>query len=990
MRSKLYQKGFVLFVLLTTLLSFEAFAQGRNVTGVVSDGTGSKLPGVTVMVKGTTNGTVTDIEGSFTLKVQDNAQTLVFSFVGMENQEVELGSQSNFTIVMKESVVGLDEVVAIGYGTQRKGDVTSAIVSVKSEDFIIGKVQDAAELIKGKVAGLNITNGSGDPNAKSTIRLRGVISLEGGSSPLVLIDGIEGGLATIAPENIESIDVLKDASAAAIYGTRGANGVIIITSKSGKRNSRTTATYSGYMSVANFANTLEFMGPEEIRKGLTDFTDQGYDTDWNDAITRDAFTHNNNITISGGNDKTAYSADFNYKNEQGVIIDTYNDEMKMSFDVSHWILDDMLKINLNMVKGIHQNSATNANDDGATNVYRQAIARNPTEPIYNEDGDYYENFGKLYYYNPVGMVKERKGDYDKEWTRMTGNITFEPIKGWQTNLLLGTRRQNTHDKGYFTSKYYSQRQENKTGRAYHSQSDEKIDNLDLTSRYSGNTGKHRYDAMVGYSYQYAMYQGFSANNYNFQNDFYLYNNLGSGLALKDGKAGMGSWKNDNTLIGFFSRVSYGFDNKYNAILSIRREGSSKFGENNKWGNFPSASVGWTISEEAFMQNLTWLDNLKLRAGFGITGVIPRDSYMSLTRYNLGNSYYYSNGEWKPGLEIASNPNPDLKWETSTEYNVGIDISILKGRFGASLDAYLKETADMLWWFDVPKPPNRYNQTLANVGEMKNMGIELSINAIPVHVGAFKWETIFTGSHNANELVSLSNDMYESANQHDVGGLGEPIFISSHRMEVGKPLGNFYGLKSVGVSENGFWMIENPATGEAEEWSDNMLSNDTYRQYLGNGLPKFYLGWSNTFKYKNFDLSFQLTSQLGFEILNEPRAMYENNSIVMNRLKSVLDAPYGGKYTLSPAMKQTYVSYYIEKGDFVKLSNMTLGYTLPLTNNKYLKSVRAYVSGNNLLTITGYSGLDPELSNEWAQWAGIDKRDKYPIIRSYSFGVNITF
>jgi hypothetical protein len=288
------------------------------------------------------------------------------------------------------------------------------------------------------------------------------------------------------------------------------------------------------------------------------------------------------------------------------------------------------------------------------------------------------------------------------------------------------------------------------------------------------------------------------------------------------------------------------------------------------------------------------------------------------------------------------------------------------------------------------PPNVFNRTLANVGEMRNMGIEVGINAIPVKTANFKWETNLTGSHNANELLSLSNDLYETANEHDEGGLGEPIYISSHRLEVGKPLGNFYGLKSVGVSENGLWMIENPETGEAEEWTDNMLTNDAYRQYLGNGLPKVQLGWSNTFRYKNLDLSFQLTSQLGFEIINEPRAFYENNSIAMNRLRSVQDAPYGGEYTLSSAMKQTYVSYYIEKGDYVKLTNMTIGYTVPLVENKYVKGIRAYVSGNNLLTISGYSGLDPELSNDDAREAGIDRRDKYPVIRSFTFGVNVTF
>ncbi|WP_319504205.1 TonB-dependent receptor [Bacteroides graminisolvens] len=970
-------------------LATENTQQQIKVTGTIVDKSGEPIIGANIVEKGTANGTISDLDGRFTLNVQSATSVLVVSYIGYKTTETS-AKEKNTRIILTEDSELVDEVVVIGYGTQRKGDVTSAVASVKAEDFIIGKIGDAAELIKGKVAGLTIAKGSGDPNAESTIRLRGVISLAGSNTPLVLVDGIEGNLGTVAPENIASIDVLKDASAAAIYGTRGANGVILITTKAGKREEKTKASYSGYTALSKFGKTLDFMSAEDVRQGMTSFTDKGYDTDWLKAITRTAFTHNHNFNISGGNQKTTYSADFTYRKEEGVIIDTYNDEMKMNFDVSHWMLNDMLKVNFNMVKGLHKNSATNANDDGASNIYRQAIIHNPTESIWNEDGTYYENFQVNYYYNPVGMVKERKGEYDTEWTRMTGNVTLEPIKGWQTNLMLATRRSKGHDKGYYTSEYFSQKMENHTGYAYHSQNDSRTDNLEITSKYDTKFKNHRLDALVGYSYQYNVNEGFNANNYDFQNDFFLYNNLGIGSALKKGKAGMGSYKNDNTLVGFFGRVSYGYANKYNALISVRHEGSSKFGDNHKWGTFPSASLGWTISNEEFMKGFDWLNNLKLRAGFGITGVIPGSSYQSLTLYNLGSSYYYENGEWKPGLEVASNPNPDLKWEKSTEFNVGLDLSVLDERLSASVDVYTKKTSDMLWWFDVPTPPNLYPQTLANVGEMRNSGIELAINATPIRTSKFEWKTTLTASHNINKLLSLSNDLYETANKHDEGGLGEPISISTHRLEVGKAVGQYFGLKSVGVSEKGLWLIENPATGDAEEFTDNMLNNDQYRQYLGTGLPKVYLGWNNTFRYKNFDLSFQMTSQLGFKILNEPRAFYENNSIAYNRLKSVKKAPYGGQYTLSSAQKQTIVSYYLERGDFLKMTNMTIGYTVPLSENKYIKGIRAYVSGDNLFCITGYDGLDPELSNSEATYAGIDRRDKYPVIRSFTFGVNVTF
>lgn len=807
---------------------------------------------------------------------------------------------------------------------------------------------------------------------------------------MILIDGVEGDLSTVAPENIEAIDVLKDASAAAIYGTRGANGVILITTKTGKREAHTTASYSGYVSASQFGKKLDFMTAEDVRAGKTNFTDKGYDTDWLDAISRTGFTHNHNFNISGGTKQTTYSADFTYRKEDGVIMNTYAEDIRMRFDVSHWMLNDMLKVNLNMVKKWHKNSATNATATDQSNIYRQAIARNPTAPIYNEDGSYNEDFGVNYYYNPVGMLEERLGNYTYEETRAAGNITFEPIKGWQTNLMLATSRFGAHDEGYNTSDYYGNQLNQWTGYAYHTNSESFQNNLELTSKYDLNVGKHRMNAMVGYSYQYYKYEQNYANNYNFPTDFFQWNNLGIGQALKEGKAGMGSSASENTLIGFFARVSYAYDNRYNLLVSVRREGSSKFGDNNKWGTFPSASLGWTISNEEFMKGITWLNNLKLRAGFGITGVIPNDPYISLTKYAYGSSYYYNDGKWLPGLSVSSNPNPDLRWEKSTEFNVGLDWSVLDNRLGGSIDVYNKKTTDLLFLYTVPTPPNLFNSTLANAGSVRNQGIEVAVNAVPVRTKDFEWKTVVTVSANKNKLLSLSNDMYESNSFMDTGGLGEPINITTHRMEEGRALGEFYGLKSVGVSENGLFLIEKP-DGEVVEFSNDQLKNDEYRQYLGSGLPKVYLGWTNNLSYKNWDLSMQFTSQLGFKILNEPRAFYENNSIAYNRLKSVEEAPYGGQYTLSSSQPQTFVSYYLEDGDFLKLTNLTIGYTFPIKkNNKYIKGVRAYLSGDNLFCITGYSGLDPELSNWYPTSAGIDARDKYPSIRSFTFGLNLTF
>lgn len=965
-----------------------------TVSGKVTDAKGEPIIGATVVENGNQkNGTVTNADGKYALRIKRES-TVIISYVGYTSLESKGGDA-----ILEEDLKSINEVVVIGYGTQKKGDVTSAISTVKAEDFNIGNISDAGQLIKGKVAGLNITNSSGDPNTASTIRLRGVISLQGSSTPLVLIDGIEGDLQTVAPENIASIDVLKDASAAAIYGTRGANGVIIITTKSGHREEKVTTTYSGYVGWSHIAKKLDFMTAEDVRNGLTDFKDEGSDTDWVDELTRTAFTHNHNLSITGGTKTTSYSADFTFRQQQGTIIGTYGNEMKLNMNLAHWVLNDILKFSFNLQKNWHKNSITNANDDETStlnsNLYHQAIIRNPTSPVKNEDGSWNENFGASYYWNPIEMANESRGYYKTEETRMTGNITVEPIKNWQTNLMLSTVHSNAHTNSFLTSDYYSSVMNNYDGQGSHNYAHSRSDNLELTSKYQHNWGLHRFEGLVGYSYQYNMNEGFYAYNRNFPTDFFQAYNLESGLALRQGEASMSSYKDDNKLVGFFGRVSYGYAEKYNVLLSIRREGSSKFGDNHKWGNFPSASFGWTISNEKFMNNLKWVDNLKLRVGYGVTGVIPNESYISLTRYDYGSSYYYDNGIWKPGLEIASNPNPDLKWEKSEEINVGLDWSLFEGRLSGSIDFYNKTTKDMLWDYSVPTPPNLYSTTKANVGKMRNRGVELVINAIPVQTKDFEWRTTFTISHNSNKLISLSNDTYQTTNYIDVGWMGEPVSMPLHRIEAGQRIDRYFGFKTVGVSENGIWLVQLPdgktINGKnVVELDDNVIGNSDYKQYLGHALPDVYLGWNNTFNYKNFDLSMQFTSQLGYKIFNEARAFYENNTFAFNRLRSVLDPPYGGDYVLSNKQMQNWNSYHLENGDFLKMTNLTLGYKITLKNNKYVSSIRPYIACDNLFTITGYKGIDPELSNGSFEYFGMDYRDKYPSTRSYTLGVSLTF
>ena len=962
-----------------------------TVKGVVKDANGEPIIGASVIEKGNAkNGTVTDIDGNYTLKVKRGA-TLTISYIGYISQETKGGN-----IILEEDLKSLNEVVVIGYGTQKKADVTSAVVSVKAEDFTKGNFNDAGDLIKGKVAGLSITKPSGDPGAVTQISLRGIATVSGNAQPLVLVDGVPGSLSSVPPENIASIDVLKDASAAAIYGTRGAGGVIIITTKTGQREQRTEVTYNGYVSFSTWAKKADFMTSSDIRAGKTTFNDEGYDTDWLDAISRTAVTHNHSVSLSGGNAKTSYFGNFTYRNAQGVMKKTGNESMSVAFDLSHWMLNDMLKVNIKVNADQYK---YDVNDAGA--IYRQAVIRNPTSPIWNTDGSYNEG-SLLQYWNPVSMQNEQTGQYKDQTVKFTGNITLEPIKGWQTNLML-SKGQTLDRGGYYYTSNHSQQGVNQKGSYSGSanRSGYTVDNkyLELTSKYMKNFNNvHRLDALVGYSYSEEEHDIDNMWNANFPTDYFGTNNIGLGTKLTDGEASMGSNHYSSKLIGFFGRVSYGYADRYNILASLRYEGSSKFGDNHKWGAFPSVSLGWNIMNEEFMKSTkSWLSNLKLRAGWGVTGVIPQGddnvwggAYRSMLRYSYNGGNYYRDGKWNKGLKSASNANPDLKWETAREINIGVDWSLWNDRLSGSFDFYNKKTSDMLYEYAVPSPPNLYTSTWANVGEMRNTGFEFMIKGVPVQTKDWRWETQVTLQHNSNKLLSLSNSLYQTDNTLWLQGVGDPVTQYTHKVEVGQSLGRIYSLKAVGVSDQGLFLIENPKTGQCAEFYQEMRNDyDNWYEYMGNGIPKFTLGWNNTINYKDFDLSLQCNGQFGFKIINQQRVFYENNAHAYNKLKSATDK-IGGNRPLSGAQSQVVTSYYIENGDYFKLSTLTLGYTYTPKNKTYIQNARIYGSVYNVFTITKYKGMDPELGSDNFWYAGVDDRDKYPTVRSFTIGLNVTF
>ncbi|NCI46781.1 SusC/RagA family TonB-linked outer membrane protein [Sediminibacterium soli] len=960
-------------------------APPRSVSGVVTDaGTGSPLQGATIAVRNTSTATSSDVDGRFSITVPSDDAVIEVSFVGYVKVSLPVKGQNVFSVKLNKDINSLDEVVVVGYGTQKKGDLTSAVSSVKQENFVKGFVRDAAQLIQGKVAGLSVSTSSGSPTAGTQIQLRGITTLNSSTAPLVLIDGVPGNLNSVAPEDIEAVDVLKDGSAAAIYGTRGTNGVILITTKQIRGGAtRSVVEYNTYVSLQTIARRPRFLNGSEFRKFAAEgypFIDYGLNTDWFKTISRDApFSQTHNLSFQGGNKNTNYTATVNYRNWEGMFLKSVNRQVTLRADVNHSMFDGKVKVNLNVIN-------RQRNDDGGFNsyVYRQSVIRNPTDSIYDFMGRWKER--NIYFYdNPLAYIMETIARNENQETRLSGSITASPVRGLNLKLLAASVKNQSMSGSSETKKHVSTTKNGRNGNASRSTSYSLDNLLEFTADYTRSFGKHRVTALAGYSYQDSKDENFGVSNWDFPTDAYSYNRLEGGNALGRGEASMSSFASSWKLIGFFGRVNYNFDDKYMLSASIRREGSSKFGANNKWGTFPAVSGAWRVKNEPFMRNVSFISDLKLRAGFGVTGIAPSASYLSLTSLNYG-TRFLDNGVWIQSLSPVRNPNPDLRWERKEEFNFGVDISVLKGRLSATVDVYNRTTRDMLYNYSVPVPPYLFNSILANVGVMENKGVEVLVNYNAVQKKDFLWETSVNFSTNSNKLVSLSNSQFRTtSNFFTAGGTGEPVQDYTHRVDIGGPIGNFHGYKSVDIDANGLWIIEG-ADGKPKPYSQAKQDD---KKILGNGLPKYYAGWNNTVRYKNWDLNVLMRGAFGFQILNFQRMFYENSQPQIlgnyNVLLSAFDKVYG-KTRLTNS--QAYVSYYIENGDYWKVDNITLGYNVNLKSTKYVKSLRLYASGLNMFTITGYKGIDPEV-NRGGLAPGNDERDKYPTTRTFTLGALIT-
>ena len=977
--------------LLLTLLSFSltALAQ-QKVTGKVKDSSGEPVIGASVVVKGNnTMGTITDFDGNFMLDVPTKS-VLVISYIGYVTQEVPTVGKKSLEIILKEDTKTLDEVVVIGYGTQRKGDVTSSVASVKADNFVKGAVKDVGQLIQGKVAGLAITNPNGDPTGSTQIRLRGTNTIGGANTaPLVLIDGIPGELGTVAPEDVESVDVLKDGSAAAIYGTRGTNGVILITTKQAKGVDINQVEYNGYVSTSLIAKKLDMLNADEFRTLYPD-QDHGADTDWIDEISRTPISHVHNLSLMGGNSKTNYIANLNYASRQGIMKKSDFESFQGRIEVTHRMFDDKLKLKFGLFGKKNQMESTTSGGSFRGWVYGQATRRNPTDPVRNEDGTWNENVSKFEYENPLALLYEAEGNVKKTQLRYNGNIVYNPITDLTLSAVFSYIRDNMN-RGYGeTLSHISALRDGLAGwssvGAYTKM--EKL--MELTAQYNKEIGAHKFSVLGGYSYNETDFEELWIDNYGFQDDYFGgWHNIGIGSALKDGKANIGSKKTPTNLIGFFGRATYSFKNRYLLMGALRYEGASQlWGTDNAWGLFPSVSVGWRITEEAFMKNQKIFDDLKLRVGYGVTGSQPKDPFLGVAMLKYG-SYAFVNGNWIQTIVPASNPNPDLKWEEKKETNIGLDFVSWGGRLSGSIDYYNRDVDGLIYEYGVPTPPNLYNKTMANGGTMRNRGVEVLVTVVPVQNKDFEWSTTGTFSLNSNKLISLSGSIFKS--DYDYFNTGTVEYsgqvADSHRVQVGESIGNFYGFKVVDVDSEGRWIYED-RNGELVNYKDFTHAPED-KHVIGNGLPKWYAGWNNTLRYKNFDLNVTMRGAFGFQIINGGCMNYENvkNSRFENRLKSVNDLVFG-KHTLSPEVEPEFNSYYVEDGDYWKIDNITLGYSFGQVG-KYIKSLRIYGSVLNALTITGYKGIDPEVSTDGLT-PGYDTRDRYPSVRSFTFGVNVKF
>ncbi len=983
-----------LLPLLVILMGFQlSLAQKMNITGTVTDPEGEPLIGVSVTVAGTQQGVTSDLDGNYSISA-DSKGKLRFSYIGYKTEEVAVSGRNVINVKMNEDSEILSEVVVIGYGTMDKRELTSAISHVGEKDFLSVSSLDPSMMIQGKVPGVSITNtGAGDPNNQASIQIRGVSSRSAGLGPLIVIDGVPGGnLTNINPNDIASFDVLKDGAASAIYGTRGSNGVILVTTKKGSKDGSTHTSYSGTVAWDFAQRELNMMNAQDYREVRLGWGDRGVDlggnVDWLDAVTRTGFTTQHTLTVSGGNERSNYRVSADYRNANGIDLRSDREEYGARASVMHTTKGGLFTVNLNVApRIIYRNNAD-------WSVFCNAIEANPTTPLMNpENPNQYYNFqGQVVSSNPVELMKLEKDQADTKLLDWDGTIKLNllPLFAPDSNQTLSTQvmfadhqysNNNTWFRPSTSTLAINGGYDGEGSRSY---SKERQYVLEWLTNWSGSFNNHNIKAMAGYSYQYSQYSGFSAWNKDFPNDGLGSDNLGSGeLAKEEGEVLMSSYKNDAKLISFFGRVSYDYDGKYLFTASLRHEGSSKFGENHKWGNFPAVSAGWRISQEEFMRDIDWINDLKIRGDYGETGNQDFGSYLSLNTMT-GFGYYFYNGKYFQVWGPSKNVNPDLRWEKGKNWNVGIDFSMFNNRFYGSLNYFNRRQQDLLGNYKVSVPPFLFDETFVNVGTMKNTGFEFDLSFNAVQTKDFDYNFNVIGTWMSNKFVDFSNSQYIGQDFYNVCDTGDPYpYYNLQRIEKGQSLGNFFMWKYAGITTDGEWLVYDK-DGDIIRAAQ---ASEADRRVVGNGMPKFTMSTGHNFRYRNFDLALFFRGAFGFDIFNIHDFYYGTRNFSGN----VLCKAYGKNFDINPDENPVVSDYFLERGDYFKLDMITLGYTLPLEKCRFANRLRVYGTMKNVFTITKFSGVDPSTYQVNGLTPGAQgSRSYYPSTRQLIIGVTLDF
>jgi TonB-linked SusC/RagA family outer membrane protein len=974
------------------MLSVAALAQqpGRTITGNVKDDKNEPLPGVSVLIANTNTGVMTDVNGNYSIKVSGNA-TLRFSYVGYLTKDVETNGGNTINVTLAPDAKQLKDVVVIGYGTSSKKDVTGAISTLKAEDFNPGVTTTPAELLQGKVAGLNITR-SDDPNRAPTVILRGPSTFRtdgGAQEPFYVIDGVPGAaIDVLAPADIENIDVLKDAASTAIYGSRAANGVIIVTTKKAKTG-QTRLSYSGYAGIQSVSKKIKMLSGDRLRQYLADNKvvpltqpkdDDGSNTDWQDLVERTGYSQNHNISYGGAGKNSDYGASVNYFKSDGVLKRTSLQRTIYRGYINQRFFNDRLKLGLNVT-----NTSSDVNDIFQTNVLPGMLFYLPTVSPYNPDGTYKENFqrtgsGTL---NPLSLLNNNTIKTTDSKTLINGTAQVDIIDGLKFTFSGSIQRDQYN---------YNSYQNSMSGLAIglngvaKRQSYVNTNNIiESYFNYDKNFGKHSLKLLAGYSYQQnRINDGFGVQTQGFSNDEVTYNNLALSNPSQLSQIVFDSNKPISTLrlISFYGRAQYQFDDKYLLQASLRDDGSSGFGLNTRHGLFPAVSAGWRIISEDFMQKVPVISDLKLRVGYGVSGnSLGFDPFTPLLIYGSANSKFLYNGNVINAIGPVQNPNPDLRWESTGTLNVGIDFGLFQNRLTGSFDYYDKRTSNLIY-SQYPVSLTQYflPTITANAGNIKNSGVELSLTAVAVRSGSFNWKTSFNVSHNTNVVESLSKDIYNLPAFYtaQLGGKGQSGNYSQI-VQPGQPIGTFYLYHYLGKNATGISTYENAAGATI---ATQPLTTD--QKIVGNAQPKMIYGWSNTFTYKNFDLNFLVRAVTGNKILNATLANLNNPTD--SKLQNIPE------FTLNEAFTDVngYLisDRFLESGSYLRLDNATFGYNIKAQSGAF-KAIRLYVTGNNLFVITKYRGVDPEV-NIGGLTPGIDNNNFYPKTRTFLFGINASF